>query len=561
VSSVISLLNQIKNDEIVLPGIQRDFVWPPDKIIRLLDSMLRGYPVGIVLLWETYGDIQYRSFVKDYRPDNAFTYSENTQRKRIKLVLDGQQRLQSLYIALYGTYQGKLLYFDVLSGKDADDLSEDRFLFHFLTVQRAQELNDVAKDKKARGHLVHVGQLFTMSAVARKGLEKQLTAELALADEDSVRLGLNLSRFEDALSKDESILKVSTIDENLPNDSPYRKSEADVLEIFVRINREGTPLSRSDLVFSMLKLNWRESAEALPDFVRKVNQGNSFDLDTDFVVRCLFAVSDLGTRVELDTLRRKSNVDALRRNFQACCEAIAAAVDFLVTKCWSESSLVLGGSNTFVPLVYYLFRSPNREVPNDQLDNLRRVVLLFAFARPFSRYADSRLGAYIRSDMKPVFDGGGRQLDFEKARVYVRYWERVGSLGDLIEANQLLTLHLVQRLTGAKVQYLRNSPEIDHIFPRSILREKGFDEEEVNDVANFWILAQHKNRNKSNQHPKQYFADVSDKELERALIDRTMLDYRQYRSFLKWRKEAMTKRLRRMLDWPEELAATGAEPK
>ena len=69
------------------------------------------------------------------------------------------------------------------------------------------------------------------------------------------------------------------------------------------MNREGTPLSRSDLIFSMLKLNWRESAESLPEFVRQVNIGNSFDLDTDFVIRCLFAVSDLGTKFELDLLR------------------------------------------------------------------------------------------------------------------------------------------------------------------------------------------------------------------------------------------------------------------
>ena len=64
---------------------------------------MRGYPIGIILLWETYEDIQYRSFVIDYKPGNLHSYRDNTQRKRIKLVLDGQQRLQSLFIALYGT--------------------------------------------------------------------------------------------------------------------------------------------------------------------------------------------------------------------------------------------------------------------------------------------------------------------------------------------------------------------------------------------------------------------------------------------------------------------------
>jgi uncharacterized protein with ParB-like and HNH nuclease domain len=58
--SMIILLNQIKNEEIVLPAIQRNFVWPEDKVLRLPDSIMRGYPIGIALLWETYLDLQSR---------------------------------------------------------------------------------------------------------------------------------------------------------------------------------------------------------------------------------------------------------------------------------------------------------------------------------------------------------------------------------------------------------------------------------------------------------------------------------------------------------------------
>jgi hypothetical protein len=59
------------------------------------------------------------------------------------------------------------------------------------------------------------------------------------------------------LTKNENILKASVVDENLPARSPERKTEADVLEIFIRINAQGTPLSRSDLIFSILKLRWK----------------------------------------------------------------------------------------------------------------------------------------------------------------------------------------------------------------------------------------------------------------------------------------------------------------
>ncbi len=123
--NIISLLNQITSHEIVLPAIQRDFVWDASKITKLLDSIMRGYPIGIVLMWETYGEIQYRRFETATRKDNRAAFFDNTERKKLKVVLDGQQRLQSLYVALFGQYEDKYLYFNVLSGRHSDDFDDD----------------------------------------------------------------------------------------------------------------------------------------------------------------------------------------------------------------------------------------------------------------------------------------------------------------------------------------------------------------------------------------------------------------------------------------------------
>ena len=270
------------------------------------------------------------------------------------MVLDGQQRLQSLYIALFGTFEGKELCFDVLSGKSQDDVSEQKFIFEFFDSNTLVHWNTYTKeqlgkpeDERERDfyvrYYVKVSELFGMSPTTREKLVGKLAKDLNLATDDQTRLRVNLSTFDDATTKGES-LKLSIIDENVTPESEDRKSEADVLEIFVRINREGTPLNRSDLIFSMLKLNWKESAEALPDFVHRVNKGNSLELETDFVIRCLFAVSDLGAKFELDHLRNKKNVHKLRANFDGCCDAIKATVDFLTQQCDSiQNSSLLGG--------------------------------------------------------------------------------------------------------------------------------------------------------------------------------------------------------------------------
>ena len=143
--NIITLLNQVKEGEIVLPAIQRNFVWSTDRVATLLDSIMRGYPVGIVLLWETYADIPFRRFVQDYQFDGQHTFHDNSKRKKLKVVLDGQQRLQSLFVAIYGTYDGRSLYFDVLSGRPGDDFSQERYTFQFDDVKNSRGRNEKSK--------------------------------------------------------------------------------------------------------------------------------------------------------------------------------------------------------------------------------------------------------------------------------------------------------------------------------------------------------------------------------------------------------------------------------
>jgi len=555
------LLNQIKNEEIVLPAIQRDFVWPEDKILRLLDSIMRGYPIGIALMWETYLDLQYRNFGEAFNTGEIHNFKDNKKKNKLKLVLDGQQRLQSLYIALYGSYEGKALYFDVLSGRESDDLAEEKYEFEFLNKegfdrwQKQMRVRGAAPDASQNdgpNYLVKVADLIAAGIKGRDALAKRIKQQITLGDDDEERLSLNMALFHDALTTNTNILKVSVIDENLPGDSPDRKSEPDVLEIFVRVNREGTPLSRSDLIFSMLKLNWRESAESLPAFVRQINEGNAFELDTDFVIRCLFAVSDLGTKFELDLLRKKGNVDLLKKNFQPCCDAIRSVVDSVSRECWCSSSSLLGGQTTLVPFVYYLFHAPKHEVPTGQIDAFRKALYLFAFARPFSRYADSRLWKFIRQEIRPLVEKKDHHFPFDRAVAWVMYWESMTGFNErLLQANVALTLHVLQNLSTDKFKYQRNAGQIDHIFPRAELRRKEFEEPEINHFGNFWILAKGKNQNKSDKHPAQFFADVSDGEMKRAIIDRDMLDYRRFRTFIKDRSGKIVETVKKKLDFSD----------
>ena len=576
---IISLITQIDNKEIVLPAIQRNFVWEEDRITKLFDSIMRGYPLGIVLLWETYFDIKYREFEENYQEESKLVFKDNTGNKRIKLVLDGQQRLQSLFIALNGSLDGQKLYFDVLSGKTADDFREVFYIFKFLKNSESIELNNktkanrIAKEKeedKENGDqekyslFISVKEILNSSPEARLETKNKLNKEYLLNDKDLMRLELNMNKLIHSVTNDPNILKVSTIDENKPKESQDRKTESDILEAFVRINRQGITLNRSDLIFSMLKLNWKESADELPDFIKEINTGNNLNIDVDFVIRSLFSVSDLGSKFDVDLLRKYSNVEKVKENYQRTCNSIRSLVDFMQDECNILNSTIIGGYLNLIPIVYYLANTPNNLVPNSEINRLKKALYIFGYTRPFSRYADSRIGKFIREELKPLFDNKDFVFPLENSIWWANYWEGYESVDiKLLQKNKLLTLHLLQGKTGAKIKYERNAPEIDHIFPQSTLHEKGHDYGIINSYGNFWILAKTKNQNKSNKHPKDYFLDVEDAVLEKAIIDREMLNFKLFTTFVREREIKILEKIRKSISlkdkeldysilWPKE---------
>jgi uncharacterized protein with ParB-like and HNH nuclease domain len=117
--SIRKAVQMIEEKKLLLPHIQRPFVWRQDRgnnqVRRFMDSIMREYPFGTLLFWRTRDDIQLRRFVEDYKDGMNIksTYIKSTDfaDREKTLVLDGQQRLQTLYTALKGTYNGKEMYF------------------------------------------------------------------------------------------------------------------------------------------------------------------------------------------------------------------------------------------------------------------------------------------------------------------------------------------------------------------------------------------------------------------------------------------------------------------
>ena len=562
--SILSLLNQIKEQQIVLPKIQRKFVWSERDISKLMDSIMRGYPIGIVLMWETFEKIQYRYFVDSNQMEDEFVFNSNDCQKRIRLVLDGQQRLQSLYIALYGNYEGKSLYLNVLSGEEKDNSAEIKYQFSFLDQQEVESINQKSIEQfgiqgNGNSDLDHekwfylkVYDLINMGFEEKRGVISKLRDTLNLDINEEFVVDKNLSNLKGYL-QDETILRESTLDSNKAPDAKDRKTIFDILEIFVRVNTEGTRLTRSDLLFSMLKLNWENAATSLPQFVKRINEGNGFNFTNDFVIKCLFSVSGFGPEYNIDILRKKSNVEKIEKNFSNCCDAISSFIDFLRQECWLNSSQALPGLNLLVPFVHYFYLLPKHTIAVRDIPNVRKFFYFVALSKIFTTWADARILVYTRDILDASCKTGDFSFPYQKSIEYLKRKESGFNFitDSLLNNNRRLVLGLIQGNMDHNSLFEKNEPEIDHIFPKAQLLNRKLTWNEIEVYANFWFLPMYVNRNKTDMHPKRFMEEkgIPSTHLEKMMIDLELLDYPQYSEFIRDR----SRKIREFIEYRLEI--------
>ena len=288
--------------------------------------------------------------------------------------------------------------------------------------------------------------------------------------------------------------------------------------------------------------------------MEELNSNTNFDFDKDFVIKCLFAVSDFGPKYDIDVLRKKSNIDIIKKNYDDCCNAIRSCIDFVRQHCWINSDRVLPGYNVLIPFVYYLFHLPNHVFPEKDIANLRKFFYISGFTKLFTRYAESRIKIYLRDYLKPQFDEGVFDFSFEGAMKLLKRYESFNGLNDDVLNDSLhLVLNLIQGNFDMNLLYDRNDPEIDHIFPKSTLKNKGCEDHDINSYANYWYLPKNQNRNKSNKHPKRFFEDIgmTHKKLLKLFISPDLLDFRRYSTFLNDRGGKIRNYVSKQLDIKE----------
>ena len=354
--SALKALNFIKHKTMLLPDIQREFVWEMSDIEKLFESIADGYPLGFCIFWKTS-----RKVLNQEQP-NLYYFVTNFEHWKTKnekspdvygdetdyyIVLDGQQRLTALNIALYGYYSEKKrgkghlssnpkawvkrkLYYNLNFHKDAlksnDENPAKRFLF--LSNEEAQN-----------------GDYYLVSNLIRKKDDWELRDsldDLNVDRESQKDLVEVFNRLNDETSN--GVIHYYEI-----NNATYDEA----LDIFVRVNSTGRKLSKSDLLFSTLIDNWKDGREAIDTLISSMNsKGDGFNFTRDYLMRLALVLTDKDTKLKIEAFNRKSR-DEIKNNWTNIDQACEKLTDLLVSIGMSNENLT--SYNATMPLAYYIY--------------------------------------------------------------------------------------------------------------------------------------------------------------------------------------------------------------
>lgn len=229
------LIDEIRTGEIGLPDIQRPFVWKPIKVRDLFDSMYQGFPVGYLLFWANGG------------LDGTRQIGTGSQQSAPRLlIVDGQQRLTSLYSVITGT--------PVLN----DDFREKTMRIAFRPRDGRFAVTDAAieKDPEFIPDITAIWQTSGRRRFMREFFERLATGG-DVSDEDEEKLHDAVDRLYDLQKYPFTALELSK-----------EVNEEQVAEVFVRVNSAGVQLNQDDFILTLMSVFWEDGRKALEQFTR-----------------------------------------------------------------------------------------------------------------------------------------------------------------------------------------------------------------------------------------------------------------------------------------------------
>ena len=547
-TTIAKVMEEI-NRRYFLPDIQRPYVWRAEQIYALYDSIMRGYPISTFLFWEQSAEIikkltpMYKFLeqnIKDYED------KENTNIELSKdyiLVLDGQQRLTSLYLTLKGNFiidkrNNKLqdLYFNILSGKEEDE-NGNIFEFRFFDIGKDNIFKENDKYWIKIKFIYNQKSIFDLRCISDI-LSKDFDFELPRENEDKIgKLFENLKHQE------------------LINYYPEREENMDkVLDIFVRTNAGGTKLSKSDLLFSTIKRNWSDARKEFKLLIQKLNKQDKYKFSHDFILKTslvLFAKNQ--EDIKYSVSNSKSIVKNIESNWKGISDAITLVVDE-IDKFKLSSHKVISSYNALIPLVYFVYKNKLKEINSKNSLLMNRWLIKILLNGIFGGQSDTMLFISKKSIDKSTTKDFPYQLLINDISTKTRKsFDTVSNILDnkKLKYNSRDSHLILSLLYRGNINFSAinsgNLPQQDHIFSKKELKNNNISEDKINSIFNIQYLDAHINKVKSGKNFSQWVSQLSYNDKKNCIIPNGTWSVNNFDDFLEARKDLFLSRLSKLI--------------
>ena len=554
---ICDLIVKLQNDEILLPAMQRDFVWPIDKICDLFESILRDYPIGTFLFWdvdstvfEKYTFNKFLSDVHERRKGDLVRGERSAIRKEhYTAVLDGQQRITSIYMGICGCYRRHIKsrpWADPMDTSSFEKLylcvnilhipqnEDDKYQFDFLSEDKINK-NIIDPETNKHEFWLRISEIYDNCNKDDFDVVEYQEEKETIANADSPAVTWATSErknFRNLISKFKEAFYIRPV---LNYYSAKGMDLGQVVEIFVRVNSGGQKLTASDLMLSVASAAHSDTMGEdfhvkIQNAIEQVNNATTnpdggFVADQDTILTTGLMIIE----AQKLSLNKEENYEVATLNkminkWDSIVDSLCAAVKYYEKLGFESKKL---SKNYIMSLAYYMylhnltedhFSKQNNRANCDRI--LIRQWTLRSIINGLFNYGTRNILAKIRDYLKSAKDQNYFPLD--------RLFNLTSSVNLSISKEQIIDDILTLRYGDVRIDPLLrelakddsgNKYTVDHIWAQDLIKNKktikknyrGISEEDLKKYSsygqllpNLQLLTQNDNSNKGNKFFKEW---------------------------------------------------------
>lgn len=563
--TIKTVIGWMRDNQLLIPAFQRDYVWDYTQVENLFDSLMRDYPINSMLFWRVKGDsktsYQYYEFLRSYI-ESHLTHNVPLvgceSKDSFLAVLDGQQRLTSLYLGLCGTfayhtkylsknnnsrsYPPRRLYLNlskvVQKNMHGDYDEEKKYLFNFLKKEETKNFSEIFVKDNEKWFLV--GRILNIDSLLEFSQQNNLTtAESKVLEllQNQICVKENINYYEeDTVAADQAV------------------------NIFIRINAGGTYLSMSDILMSILRAGWkcdvRDEIKKLVDEVAS----NYFYISNDYIIKALLYLESDNIRNLIQNFDNNF-LQRTEQNWPSIRKSIVNLFELLHYFKLDHSSLL--SYNATLPILYYLYHYTDSDkltssisYKNDR-ENVRTWLFKTLLLKSFSSTSDSVLSNARKPmlDKKHLPSYPSHEISLSIGQPSIIALEQIEELLDVQKDDRRALLIL----TLLYPNYTDIDVDKDHLHPISMYEEyqlslgdKALERYYYNSIVNLQLLPASENRSKNATPLKDWLKSyqAANKSIDvrtMSYIPNVDLELNKFNNFYKKRKTILVGKLSQIL--------------